>query len=37
MIYFLQRVILNMQDKQKQQMIQFAAGALAVGLVLAAA
>lgn len=37
MIYFLQRVILNMQDKQKQQMIQFADGALAVGLVLAAA
>lgn len=26
-----------MQDKQKQQMIQYAAGALAVGLVLAAA
>lgn len=37
MIYFLQRFILRMQDKQKQQMIQFAAGALAVGLVLAAA
>ena len=37
MIYFLQRSILNMQNKQKQQMIQFAAGALAVGLVLAAA
>ena len=37
MIFFLQRSILNMQDKQKQQMIQYAAGALAVGLVLAAA
>jgi chromate transporter len=37
MIYFLQRSILRMKDKQKQQMIQFAAGALAVGLVLAAA
>jgi len=37
MIFFLQRTILNMQDKQKQQIIQFAAGALAVGLVLAAA
>lgn len=37
MIYYLQRVILNMQDKERQQMIQFAAGALAVGLVLSAA
>lgn len=37
MIYFLQRSILNMQDKQKQQMIQFAASALAVGLVLSSA
>jgi chromate transporter len=37
MIYFLQRTILNMQDKEKQQAIQFAAGALAVGLVLSAA
>jgi chromate transporter len=37
MIYFLQLSILRMKDKQKQQMIQFAAGALAVGLVLAAA
>jgi chromate transporter len=37
MIYFLQRSILNMQNKQRQQMIQYAAGALAVGLVLAAA
>ena len=33
MIYFLQRTILNMQDKEKQQAIQLAAGALAVGLV----
>jgi chromate transporter len=37
MIYFLQRSILSMQDKQKQQMIQFAASALAVGLVLSSA
>ena len=37
MIYFLQRTILNMQDKEKQQAIQLAAGALAVGLVLSAA
>jgi chromate transporter len=37
MIYFLQRTILNMQDKERQQAIQFAAGALAVGLVLSAA
>jgi chromate transporter len=37
MIYFLQRSILGMQDKHRQQAIQFAAGALAVGLVLSAA
>ena len=37
MIFFLQRSILGMQDKQRQQAIQFAAGALAVGLVLSAA
>ncbi|WP_216223622.1 chromate transporter [Polynucleobacter sp. UK-Kesae-W10] len=37
MIYFLQKSILGMQDKEKQQAIQFAAGALAVGLVLSAA
>ena len=37
MIYFLQRSILNMKDIQKRQMIQAAAGALAVGLVLSAA
>ena len=37
MIYFLQRSILSMQDKKKQQMIQFAASALAVGLVLSSA
>ncbi len=37
MIYFLQRSILRMQNKQKQQMIQFAASALAVGLILSAA
>lgn len=37
MIYFLQRSISRMQDKQKQQMIQFAASALAVGLILASA
>ena len=36
MIYFLQRSINNMQDKDKQKSIQFAAGALAVGLVLSA-
>ena len=37
MIYFLHRSILNMRDIQKQKMIQAAAGALAVGLVLSAA
>jgi chromate transporter len=37
MIFFLQRTIINMRDKQKQKMIEHAAGALAVGLVLAAA
>ena len=37
MIFFLQRTILNLRDKKKQQVIQYAAGALAVGLVLAAA
>jgi len=37
MIYFLQRSIMRMQDIQKQKMIQAAAGALAVGLVLSAA
>ena len=37
MIYFLQRSILRMRDIQKRQMIQAAAGALAVGLVLSAA
>ena len=37
MIYFLQRSILGMRDIQKQKMIQAAAGALAVGLVLSAA
>jgi chromate transporter len=37
MIYFLQRSILGIQDIQKQKMIQAAAGALAVGLVLSAA
>jgi chromate transporter len=37
MIFFLQRTILNLRDKRKQQVIQYAAGALAVGLVLAAA
>lgn len=36
-IYFLQRSITRMRDKQKQQMIQFAASALAVGLILASA
>ena len=36
MIYYLQRSINNMQDKDKQKSIQFAAGALAVGLVLSA-
>jgi chromate transporter len=37
MIYFLQRSILGMRDIQKQKMIQAAASALAVGLVLSAA
>lgn len=37
MIFFLQRSILGMRDIQKQKMIQAAAGALAVGLVLSAA
>jgi chromate transporter len=37
MIYYLQRSILGMQDKRKQQVIQFAAGAVAVGLILSAA
>lgn len=37
MIYFLQGYISGIQNKQKQKMIQFAAGALSVGLVLAAA
>jgi chromate transporter len=37
MIYFLQGYISTIQNKQRQQMIQYAAGALAVGLVLAAA
>jgi chromate transporter len=37
MIYFLQRSILSMKDVRKQKMIQAAAGALAVGLVLSAA
>ncbi|WP_174222290.1 chromate transporter [Polynucleobacter necessarius] len=37
MIYFLQKSILSMQDKDRQQAIQFAAAALAVGLVLSAA
>lgn len=37
MIYFLQKSILGMQNKDRQQAIQFAAGALAVGLVLSAA
>ena len=37
MIYFLQRSILGIRDIQKQKMIQAAAGALAVGLVLSAA
>lgn len=37
MIYFLQRYITNMQDPRKQKTVQFAAGALAVGLVLASA
>ena len=37
MIFFLQRYIAGMQNPRKQQAIQFAAGALAVGLVLASA
>jgi chromate transporter len=37
MIYFLQRSIANMKDIRKQQMIQFAASTLAVGLILASA
>jgi len=37
MIYFLQRSIFGMQNIQKQKMIQAAASALAVGLVLSAA
>ena len=37
MIYFLQRYIRNMQHPRKQKAIEFAAGALAVGLVLASA
>ena len=37
MIYFLQRSIMRMQDIRKQKIIQAAAGALAVGLVLSAA
>jgi chromate transporter len=37
MIYFLQGYISAIQNKQRQQMIQFAAGTLSVGLVLAAA
>lgn len=37
MIYFLQGYISAIQNKQRQKMIQFAAGALSVGLVLAAA
>jgi len=37
MIFFLQRYIRGMQNPQKQKAIQFAAGALAVGLVLASA
>jgi len=37
MIYFLQGYIFAIQNKQRQKMIQYAAGALAVGLVLAAA
>jgi len=37
MIYFLQRSILGMRDIQKQRVIQAAAGALAVGLVLSTA
>ena len=37
MIFFLQRYIRSMQNPRKQRAIQFAAGALAVGLVLASA
>ena len=37
MIFFLQRYIRAMQNPRKQKAIQFAAGALAVGLVLASA
>jgi chromate transporter len=37
MIYFLQGYISAIQNKQRQKMIQYAAGALSVGLVLAAA
>jgi chromate transporter len=37
MIYYLQRFIDNMQDQRRQKTIQFAASALAIGLVLASA
>jgi len=37
LIYFLQRFIMKMQDPFKKQVIQYAAGALAIGLVLSSA
>jgi len=37
LVYFVQRLILGMNDKQKKKAIQYAAAALAIGLVLSSA
>jgi chromate transporter len=37
LVYFIQRLILNMADERKKKAIQYAAAALAIGLVLSAA
>ena len=37
LVYFVQRLILGMNDKQKKKVIQYAAAALAIGLVLSSA
>jgi chromate transporter len=37
LVYFIQRLIVNMNDERKKKVIQYAAAALAIGLVLSAA
>jgi chromate transporter len=37
LVYFVQRLVLSMNDEQKKQAIQYAAAALAIGLVLSSA